>query len=189
MKSFFLFITLFLGLTFTSCQKENINPNKDLIEDAGTIDEQISIFGDWLLIDGKMYMVNLETGDSIVYNHFDATKTVSSLNYDGVMFEFERIVDDSTIWTFKQPNGIPGMGQFWLNNDSIQPYGFYVTNSNMSITEYSSVDQQLDGSSRPIKAYIHDYSNQQVNFYVQEAYTTIDGQTWKYFSELTFQKL
>lgn len=189
MKSYFLFIALILGLTLTSCHKEDINPNQDLVEDAGTIDEKISIFGDWLLIDGKMYMENIETGEKVVYNHFDANQTVSTLRYEGVMYEFERIVDDSTTWTFKQPNSVPGMGQFWLNNDSIQPYGFYVTNSNMSITEYSSVDQQLGGSARPIRAYIKNYANQEVNFYVQEAYTEIDGQTWKYFSELTFKKL
>lgn len=188
MKNLALIFTIILGIGFTSCQKEDILTNQDVVEEAGTIDNTISIFGEWLLVDGKMYMENMDTGEKTVYDHFDASKTVSSLRYEGYMFEFERIVVDSTTWTFIAPNSIPGTGEFWLDNDSIQPYGFYITNSNMSIIEHTSGPQQLGGSSRPITAYIDDYNSQTVNFYVQEAYTSINGENFKYFSELTFQK-
>ena len=188
MKNYLLILAVIVGIGFTSCQKETIEPNSQQVENAGTIDETISIFGEWVLVDGKMYMENLETGEKFVYNHFDANKTASSLRYEGYMFEFERIVKDSTTWTFIAPNNVPGTGEFWLNNDSIQPYGFYMTNSNMTIVENSTGPQQLGGSSRPITAYIDDYGQQTVNFYVQEAYTSINGENWKYFNELTFQK-
>lgn len=135
-----------------------------------------------------MYMENLETGEKTVYEHFDDTKTVSSLRYEGQMFEFERIVVDSTVWSFISPDHIPNMGEFWLNYDSLNPYGFNLTTSNMSIVEWSTGPTQLGGSSRPLSAYLSDYSDNSVNFYVQETYESIGGVNYKYFSELTFVK-
>lgn len=184
MKNFILIFAVILGLGFTSCQKEEIKPNNSV----EMVDETIEIFGEWVLVDGKMYMENLETGEKTVYSHFDATQNVSSLRYGGYMYEFERIVQDSTTWTFVEPQYNSNMGEFWLDNDSIQPYGLYLTNSNMSIVENSTGPQQLGGSSRPLTAFIDEYGNQTVNFYVQEAYENINGVNYKYFSELTFQK-
>lgn len=58
----------------------------------------------------------------------------------------------------------------------------------MSIVEWSTGPTKLDGSSRPLSAYLSDYSENSVNFYVQEAYGSIGGVNYKYFSELTFVK-
>ncbi len=177
-------ILLFAFLSLISCEKELPPP----IEEPIPVEETISVFGDWLLVDGKMYIENLETGEKTVYNHFDDTKTVSSLRYDGSIFELERIVVDSTIWSFIAPTDIPSIGEFWLNNDSLTPYGFNLTTSNMSIVEWPTGPTQLGGSSRPLSAYISNYSENSVNFYVQESYESIDGMNCKYFSELTFVK-
>ena len=187
MKQILGLIFLFTLVSLNSCQKETLEPQITLVEDAGTVENTISVFGEWLLVDGKMYIENLSTGEKTVYNHFDQNKHVSSLRYDGIMYEFERIVVDSTTWTFIAPPSIPNTGEFWLNNDSIQPYGFYLTTSNMTIVENSSGPQQLGGSSRPLSAYLNGVNNQ-VNFYVQETYASIDGENVKYFSELTFEK-
>jgi hypothetical protein len=184
MKNLLVVLTLIFGFTLTSCHKEEVTPPNTLIEEV----ETISVFGEWLLVDGKMYMENLETGEKTVYDHFGPTKSVSSLRYDGYMFEFERIVVDSTLWTFTTPYNIPGTGQFWLDNDSIQPYGFYVTDTNMTIVENSVGVTQLGGSARPITAFIDEDGTNSVNFFVQEAYESINGVNYKYFSELTFQK-
>ena len=187
MRNLLVVLGLFLAIGFTSCNKEYIQPANEVVEEAGTIDETVSVFGEWLLVDGKMYIENLETGEKTVYNHFDVSKNVSSLRYEGIMFEFERIVKDSTTWTFIAPPNIPNTGEFWLNNDSIQPYGFYLTTSNMSIVENSTGPQQMGGSSRPLSAYLNGVPNQ-ANFYVQETYASINGENVKYFSELTFEK-
>lgn len=188
MKNFFYLLLAIFTISLSSCHKEDIKTNADNVNDVGNIDKTISIFGTWTLVSGKMYMENLETGEKIVYNHFDSIKRVSSLRYSGYMFDLERIVADSTTWTFVAPPNIPNTGEFWLNNDSLRPYGFYVTNSNMSITEWSTGESKLGGSSRPIHAYIYDYSKKQVSFFIQEAYENIDGVNFKYFSELIFQK-
>jgi len=179
-----LAISLLILLTGSiSCQKEVIEPINEVVEPL----ETLSVFGEWVLVGGNMYIENLETNVKTVYSHFDDNKSVSSLRLEGNMFNIERIVKDSTVWTFIAPPNIPNYGEFWLNNDSLQPYGFYLTTSNMSIVENNTGDQQLGGSSRPLSAYLNGVPNQ-ATFYIQEIYSSIGGENVKYFSELTFEK-
>lgn len=195
MKYFILVLITVIGITFMSCHKKSIEPKDTVVEDSVVVEDSISdldsisIFGTWLLIDGKMYMDNLDTGDKTVYNHFDENRRVSTLRYGGYIFEFEKIIQDSTTWSFIAPSNIPGTGEFWLDNDSIQPYGFHITSSNMNIIESNIGEQRLGGSSRPIITYIYDYDEKIVNFYIQEMYESIDGINYKYFSELKFKKI
>ncbi len=187
----FLLIFLIASLVFTSCTKEEIKPINQRLEDAGTNEEGILIYGEWKLLSGKMYVHNLETNQNTVYDHFDATKTTSSLRYGGSQFEFDTIIKDSTTWTFIAPPNWQGYGEFWLDNDSIQPYGFYVLDDFWSIVEHPTATTsttQLGGSSRPLAAVVSSYSNQTVEFTVQEAYESIGGYNCKYYSILTFQK-
>jgi len=188
MRNLIIALGLILSITFTSCQKQEVRPQIEIVEEAGTIDETISVFGDWLLVGGTMYMENLETGEKTSYSHFDANKTVSSLRYSGWMYDIERLVVDSTTWSFVAPPNIPNTGEFYLNGNTTQPYGFHLTTSNMSIVENSTGPQQMGGSARPISAYLNGVPNQ-ANFYVQEAYESINGVNYKYFSELTFEKI
>jgi len=192
MKRLFFILTLAFSIGLVSCQKEDITPNQDEVVDAGTIEQEISIFGEWKLLDGKMFMENIETGEKTVYAHFDANKTVSSLRYSGSMFDFETIEQNVTTWEFVQPPMVPGTGDFILNGDVANPMGFYMTVNNWTIVEHPTAsnaqEMQLGGSSRPISAYVEDYDQKIINFYVQEAYESIDGYNYKYFSELTFQK-
>ena len=182
-----IFLFLSLNLFLTSCQKEEVLPtNQEVVTEEG-----ILLYGEWKLVSGKMYVHNLETYENVVYNHFDAVKTTSSLRYDGSLFEFETIKKDSTTWTFIAPPNYQGYGEFWLDNDSIQPYGLYVLDNNWSIVEHPTATAsttQLGGSSRPLTAVVTSYSNQTVEFTVQEAYESIDGYNCKYYSVLTFQK-
>jgi hypothetical protein len=190
MKKILILLLVSLSIGFASCEKQTLTPTQEQVETAGTIENEVSIYGEWLLVDGKMYMENLETGQLVVLNHFDPTKTVSSLRYSGIMFAIEEIEINVTTWTFIAPPSVPGIGEFWLNSDSLAPYGFNVTNSNWTIIEHPSTidpsDMKLGGSARPISAYIVDG---EVKFYVHEAYESINGVNWKYFSELTFQKI
>src|SRR3989304_6418125 len=111
-----LFSTL---LFFTACKKEEINPNNTKIE---TIEiDKISLWGEWLLLDGKMYVDNMETGQKIAYDHFDPNKSKSSLRYSGSKFEIEDIEKNITTWSFFPSKTNYGYGEFWLNNDSLMP--------------------------------------------------------------------
>jgi len=190
MKRIGLFLLLALSLTFVSCEKRVIEPNLP-VEEQVTSDTGVELFGKWVLRSGKMYMENLDTGEKIVYDHFDGTQTVSSLRYGGAAFEFETIKVNVTSWTFIAPPSIPNDGEFWLDNDSIQPYGLYITESNWTITEHhtatSPSDQQFGGSARPISAIM--VSSNVAEFTVQEAYESIGGENFNYHSVLTFEKI
>lgn len=188
---FYLILGLFLILT--SCKKEEIEPISQEVEETTQIDDEIRLYGKWVLLDAKMYIENLETHEKTVFNHFDENKTTSSLRYSGSMYEIEDIEQYVTTWGFKQPNYVPGYGEFILNDDTTQPYGFYVTKSDWTIVEHpltnSGDDMQLGGSARPIEAYVLSYNDSIVNFYVQLAYENIGGWNCKYFTEMTMQKI
>lgn len=190
MKNLF-YILLALTLTFTSCKKESLTPVQNEVIEAGTIEEGILIYGEWKLVSGKMYIENMETGSNVVYDHFGPNKTTSSLRYSGAEFEFETIEQNVTTWTFIAPPNYTGYGEFWIDSDSIQPYGLYILNDNWSVVEHPTATAsttQLGGSARPLLAEVVDYDSQTVTFIVQEAYESIDGYNSNYYSELTFQK-
>lgn len=192
MKKLSLIFGLLVLVFLSSCTKEDVKPANEEINEAGLVNEEIRIYGKWLLLDATMYIENLETGQKTSYSHFDATKTVSSLRYDGPLFDFEVIEQNVTTWSFYQPPYVPGFGEFVLNGDTLNPMGFYVTKSEWSIVEHPTANasnMQLGGSSRPIEAYIEDYSNEIVNFYVQISYESINGYNCKYFTEMRMKKI
>tara|TARA_R110000823_G_scaffold257005_3_gene378813 strand:- start:6741 stop:7145 length:405 start_codon:yes stop_codon:yes gene_type:complete len=133
-------------------------------------------------------MENLETGESSELFHFQYSDT-SSLRYDGSMYEFEDIIKKNTTWCFDFPLGIPGVGNFILNSDSLYPYGLSVTSNNITVTEpLIGSYLLLGGSSRPLLYEIVSLENEIVNFYVQETYENIDGYNHRYYSKLKFKK-
>ena len=60
MKKFYYFILVF-ALLFVSCEKEPIEPIETQQEVVDTVEEEIRLYGEWLLIDAKMYVENMET--------------------------------------------------------------------------------------------------------------------------------
>ena len=189
-----LFITSFISLI--SCEKDIIvqptpEPQK----------QEIRLYGKWLLVDGYVYVENLTTHSKIKYNYFSQSQIENGLRYNKDLncgnigtysLTFEKIKLNQTTWSFYQPNMVPGYGEFVLNSDTLNPYGFYVTKNNWTIIEYPESNQnnmQLGGSSKPISAEIYSYSDSIVNFYVQEAYTSGCGNNYRYISELRFKKI
>ena len=55
-----LLFVLALTLTFASCQKENIQPNP--VEVVEIEESGIDLYGEWVLLDGQMFIENMETG-------------------------------------------------------------------------------------------------------------------------------
>ena len=188
MKNLFYLLLTILFLGVSSCKKEDIKPN---VQEEQAV-EQIRIYGKWLLVDGYMYMTNLETGQKTKYSHFGPGKTTSSLDYDGADIPFESIEINETTWSFYEPPSVPGYGEFVLNGNMQTPYGFYVTKHNWTIMEHpqsTSSNMQMGGSTRPIRGELVSYSDSTVNFYVQEGYVSINNQNYSYISELTFKKI
>jgi len=188
MKNLIYLLAVSLVLITSSCQKENIQPT---VQQEQTI-QQIRLYGKWLLVGGSMYMTNLETGQKTKYNHFGPNKTTSSLDYNGSDIELETIEVNVTTWSFYQPPAVPGYGNFVLNGDMQNPYGFYVTKNNWTIMEHpqaTSSNMQMGGSSRPISSELCNISDSTAYFYIQEGYTSINGQNYTYISELKFRKI
>ncbi len=190
MKNLIYILTL-STFFFTSCTKEEIKPVSQEIEEAGTTEEGILLYGEWKLISGKMYIENMETGEKTVYDHFSPTKTTSSLRYSGAQLEFETIEQNVTTWEFIAPPNWNGYGEFILDGDTLDPYGLYVMDENWSVIEHPTATastMQLGGSARPLQAVVVDYGLERVAFTVQEAYEAIDGYNCNYYSELIFEK-
>ena len=184
---------IIVALIFCSCNKEDSNlVETEKVAVADSSDKQIiPVWGKWILRSGKLYMENLETKQKFVYDHFDSTKTTSSLRYSGAMFDIEVIQKDFTTWSFYSGNG-GDYGTFILNDSTQNLYALNITQSNWTIIEHPTATvatMQMGGSARPISAYIDDYDNNLVKFYIQEVYESIDGYNVKYFNELVFQKI
>ncbi len=185
-----LLYSIIVVFSLISCQKEEIKPNNQVTTQEQP--QEIRLYGKWLLVGGSLYLENIETHQKTKYDHFGPGKTISSLDLDGSDIEIEDIELNVTTWAFYQPYTVPGYGKFVLNNDTIQPYGFYVTKHNWSIVEHPQSTQsnmQMNGSSRPISAVICNMSDTTVYFYIQEDYTSIDNMNYKYISELKFKKI
>lgn len=186
----FIFLSLFLFLL--SCNKEEIKPNETSVSVDVSTEESLNLNGDWLLVDGKLFVENIETGDKEIYHHFGANKNVSSLRFDGYLFSIERIVKDSTVWSFRLPNGIPNIGEFILDYDSLRPMGLNVTKSNITIIEHPLAmytGQQLSGSARPLEFVTKNIHDKLIYIYVQEGYYSNHGYNYKSFNELVFKKI
>ena len=120
MKSL-IYLIIVASLVLVSCKKENLNPNPQI---PTQVNQEIRLYGKWLLVGGSMYVENIETGEKTKYDHFGPGKTTSSLNYDGSVFAIEVLELNTTTWSFYEPPAVPGFGDFVLNGDIQHPYGF-----------------------------------------------------------------
>lgn len=198
------YIFLFLILILVSCQKELPTQETTESEKPTVIDKYWDLFYGkdkivygkpkpnvvkWVLVDGMMFMENVETGYKIKFKHFDANRTVSSLRYNGVIFDLEKIEVGVTTWQFRY--GKYSSKEFVLNNDTLHPYGYVESYSYRNITELGTSknvsDMKLGGSSRPFSVWTKDYSAGLIQIRIQEAYEGIDGYNWRYFNILTFK--
>jgi hypothetical protein len=182
------FILGILVLSFFSCKKADIQP----VKEETAINQELSIYGKWLLIGGDMYVEDMDTHVKTKYNHFSTIKTTSSLRYEGALFSIETLTNNATVWEFKQPINNSFYGDFILNNDTLNPYCLYVTTYNMSVTEAlnaTSSTMQMGGSSLPIEYSTSDFNNGIMDIKVFESFIVINNTNYNYFSILKFKKL
>ena len=131
MKKFIYLFLLSFGLLLTSCEKEPLEVETSEIIDI--TNDTINLYGKYRLISGKMYITNLVTNDRKVYNHFGPGKNTSSLRHGGSQYPIEEIIRGVTTWEITPPPNVPGLGEFILNDDYTNPYGFNVTRHNWTI--------------------------------------------------------
>lgn len=165
-KIIFLTVSIF---TLFSCKKDVIKPDNNVLPDT-TVYEVVDI--DWVLSEGRFYMENMDNGDKVFYDHFGSSQFQSTLDpISGADLPFDTIVKGVTTWRFSSSN-------FILNGTNF--YNF--THVGNTITAVG----MENGSSRPMT--IIDIDNVSVTFKVHEAYGSLNGYNYEYYSTLTFVK-
>lgn len=165
-KIIFLFLTIF---SFYSCKKEEIKPDNTVVVND-TIYEFIDI--DWVLSDARFYMDNLDNGDKTFYDHFGVNQFESTLDpVSGADIPFDTITQGVTTWRFSSD-------KFILNGNNF--YDF--THMSNTITAVG----MENGSARPMT--IIDIDDVSITFKVHEAFGSLNGYNYEYYSTLTFVK-
>jgi|TARA_R110000782_G_scaffold35082_1_gene84024 hypothetical protein len=187
---------ILLLLIFTSCEEYNYEP---IHQEPNTPSNNhnhnqtcFTIWGDWELLDAKMYVTNIETGEEWVDNQFGYGDTIGSLRYYEPIHNIEILEKNKTVWGFRRPNSIPGISEFILNMDTLEVYGLNVTNSNYTVIEHPSTnnpnDLLLGGSARNITPIFNNHCKT-LEILTQESYENINGYNHHYYTILKFRKV
>ncbi len=183
---------LFVCVSLIACEKEIIYPSDQypIPKKDTTQHPLIDAWGEFLVIDGKMYITNNENGERTVFNHFDINKNISSLRWGGSMFEIEDIEKDKTTYSFYRPKPNSNYGNFVLNGDTSKNYEVYWTANNSTIIEDPfDPDYLLGGSARPFKGSTLSYKDSLITMWIQEVETSISGYNCRYYTILTLKKI
>jgi hypothetical protein len=189
LKLLFL-ILIGMLLFFAACKKEVVYPTDQLPANVPTksTKRSVSTWGEFVIIDAVLWVENKETGVKTKYNHFNSTKSRSSLRWGGSQFDIETIIKDTTTYSFWSPIG--NYGKFVLNGDTSRYYSVNYIGSYTSIIEDPTHGQQnLGGSSRPFSGITLDYDKQLVGITIEEMECSINGENCRYFTELTLKKI
>lgn len=188
-KLLFLFL-LVIGLA--SCKKEVIYPTDELPANVPSANafKGISMWGEFVITDGVMYVDNHETGAKTVYHHFGPSKDTSSLRWGGGIFDIETIIRNKTTYSFYKPLNFPGYGKFVLNEDTSKHYAVYFIGTSSSIIEDPVSPQNLlGGSSRPFSGQTISLTDSTVAIQIQEVEGSINGYNCRYWTQLTLKKI
>ena len=161
---YFIFLSLFI---FTSCEKTEF---EDLTRH--------SVEGvEWKLYSGRVYVENLENGQTYYYDHFGPNKTTSNLDiYGGSLSSVDSLTQYQYEWYFSN-------GSFILNDTKYYDY------TSMGVgekTQYTIVGVEPFSSSRNI--IVLDLEETHMTVQVYESYESYEGVNYRYFSTLTFVK-
>lgn len=186
------FILVLVSLALFSCKKEEVEP------DLGPYRSEYPTFEDdgyhiddktFILISGKLYMENVETGEKVVFDHFGDGKTVSGMRAGNYEYEIEKLEQFKTTWGFYSTNRL----EFYLNGDTLDPYEIQESSYSNRIIEHSQsstngpITIKMGGSSKPFTIGVVDEEADIIRVYINEAYTDLNGEQWTYFNELDFQ--
>jgi hypothetical protein len=196
MKRLAIILTAFISLTLFSCKKEyvepDLGPNRVCYYDVVDTTEGYTIDNKtYVLIDAKLYMENVETGEKVVYDHFGDGENVSGMKAGKYDYEIEKLEQFETTWGFYSPDRL----ELYLNGDTLDPYEIEQNSFSNRIIEHSEastngpVTVKMNGSAKPFTMGVIDKANGVIRIYINEAYITIDNEQWTYFNELDFQEV
>jgi hypothetical protein len=162
-----IYIILTLLILTVSCKKNN----------------ELTLAGKWVLVDGFLYVQDMETGQKVKYEHFGNGKTVSQLTgFNLPNFEFERIEQNVTTWEFK-PNR-----DFILNDNYAAPLYCQITGEWYTLTENPNTNVRvLGGSARPFTPYTYDYKNKIIAIQIQNQVGSLNGRNIEWYNLLIFK--
>lgn len=137
--------------------------------------EELSLIDKWVLIDGQVYVEDLNSGKKYHYDHFNVDKNISYLTYiNQYKFDIEIIEKYKTTWEFKEN------GDFILNNDIQNKLEYTICGDMVSILSNST--------NRPIQAFTDDYKNGIIKVVVQEQYGSENKRNIRWINILYFQQ-
>lgn len=124
-----------------------------------------------------------------MYNHFRPNKNSSSMRFGGYLYDIERIEKNKTTWEFKKYSQNSPYGDFILNNDSLNPYGF-TTSGGISIIENQStlIPSKMNQSRKPLMIKIVSEVDEIIDVIIHESTYYDNGYSYNYYNVLTFQK-
>ena len=190
-------LLLILGLTIFSCNKEIITPEgkKPNIINGPTVPTDTTIIGDttmpeefiqdslilghlWTLVDGRVYVENLEKGYKNVYDYFDGTTNVASMSlFDPSIVLMDKIEKNMTTWYFSDD-------KFTLNGQYVYDFEKKYNQFNELILKPYGL---VGGTSRP--TIVVDADNTHMKVTLRESYNSDKVYNYKYFSELIFKRV
>ena len=163
MKKIITYLSLII-LILTGCQKYEF--------DVPTIENT-----EWVLVNGRVYIENLGTGELTYYEHFDNTQTISNLDiYGGSQIDIDVIEKNVTTWYFEN-------GTFTLNNSNTYQYTKHGSGSR---SQYKLLGVPPYGSSRSLG--ILDFNDEFLHVKIHESNESNNGENYHYYTVLTFVK-
>ena len=164
----FLYIALFyftLLLLVSSCKKyEFVEPPTI----QGT---------EWILKSGRVYVENLDNGETYYYDHFGANRTNSNLDiFGGSSSDIDNLQQYQTSWYFYD-------GIFILDNSVTYDY---TSSGSGTRTQYTVIGIPPFGSARHVG--VIEFNDDILTIKVYESNESNNGTNYHYFSTLTFTK-
>lgn len=155
-------------INVSSCKKEPLpRPTNDNTVKGNDAKVEDTL---WVLAKGRVYLENLDNGETHVYDYFNDSITAAQMHiFGGSSVKMDNIEQNITTWEFKE-------GYFTLNGADSWEY-----------TEYNGVYIPYGltgGTSRPIQP-TH-VTDDYMTVIVHEAYGSDGVNNYRYFSELTF---
>jgi hypothetical protein len=132
---------------------------------------------EWELIDGKLYIENLDNKSKIYYDHFNDVQTTTTLSpVNGSVVPLDDIAQDITNWLFKTSS-------FTLNSNNSYQLEYTTTTNNIVTARIYGLE---NGSARIVQQYLTDSVKLVVK--THEAVGSLGNTNVSFYSFLTFKK-
>lgn len=173
MKTIYNLLFFTMILSFMSCQKQDIKPERSTLVTDSVNTNPIGY--NWELYSGRVFVTNLDNGDKFYYDHFGPNKNSSNLDiYSSSWLPFDILTKGVTNWKFTSSN------QFIIDNGSTYNY-------NVNINGIFNIYGLENGSQRNVE--ILKSTENYIDVKVYESFGNDGIYNYSFYSVLTFVKL